>query len=572
MRARALISGLVFGLLLPASALAQDFASLIKTHALTASDERKVGELTFQMSAGALPTVQDPAMVARVETVLRRVIRASDRPGQVVQLRIIDDPSINAAAYPGGYLLVHRGAVDAFDADELAFVLAHELAHVQLRHYANGDNLSRALSELTAVERARQGQFVPEDQDKLFEVRKLMATYGRQLEFEADLYGLLFLVRAGRPAEKAISAMQKLADLEHGRVATVLDGHPTAIQRQTDLRKGIESLKNTHLRFEQGVAALRSGRTGDAIPAFEDFLAVFPQSTAAWTNLALAHHSKVVAETEDPWFERMPLREQSGVTLRGSVSSGRAYDAASRALAVDPGNADALMVLASLARLAGHSEHASTLLTRAEASGLDPRSVAVNRAILHAETDEALRAWEALPDEPYAIANRAVWYTRKGQPGMAVELYRKLEGSPLERQASRALVALGQPALKAQQPPTLGAVAIGQPVDALFDAYGKPGVHQEGDLDAFLLWPDKGLSAYVYADRVERLLCATRCTLEINGVGVGAQPEQVADALGVGFREQLLYGGERWTFADHGLAVLIDPQGVMSLEQSGVLR
>lgn len=562
----------ILGVILPATALAQDFASLIQTHALTASDERKVGELTFQMSTGALPTVDDPGMVARVETVLRRVIRASDRPGQVVQLRLIDDPSINAAAYPGGYLLVHRGAVDAFDADELAFVLAHELAHVQLRHYANGDNLSRALSELTEVERARQGHFVAADQDKLFEVRKLLASYGRQLEFEADLYGLLFLVRAGRPAEKAIAAMQKLAALEEGRVATVLDGHPTAVQRQSDLRKGIESLKKTHVRFEQGVAALHAGRTDDAIPAFEDFLAVFPQSTAAWTNLALAHHSKVVAETQDPWFERMPLREHSGVTVRGSVSSGRAYDAASRALSVDPGNADALMILASLARLSGFHEHASTLIDRAEASGLDPRSVAVNRAVLQADSEQALRAWEALGDEPYAIANRAVWYTKKGQPQLAATLYRQLEDTPLERPASHALVALGHPPLKADPPPTLGMVAIGAPVDALFDAYGQPGVHQEGDLDAFLLWPERGLSAYVYADRVERLLCATRCTLEINGVGVGAKAEQVAAALGPGFREQLLYGGERWTFAEHGLAVLIDPQGVMSLEQSGVRR
>lgn len=562
------LGSLALGVLLavPGLARAQAFGDLVQTQALTAYDERRVGELTFALSTGTLPMVTDEATVARVETVLRRVVRASERPGQVVQLRIVDDPTINASAYPGGYLLVHRGTVEAFDGDELAFVLAHELAHVQLRHYANGSNLSSALEQLSEVERARAGRYEPADRQKLFEVKKLLAHYGRQLEFEADLYGLLFLVRAGRPAEAAFSAMRKLGALEVGRVATVLDGHPTAPQREADLRKGLASLQRSHARFDDGVAAMQAGRFAEAVPAFEDFLTVFPQSTAAWTNLAVAHHTLLASGDDDPWYERMPVRVKSGVQVRDRVAAGRAYDAASRALALDPDNAVALAVSSSLARRAGALDDARTLLDRAEKAGLDPVSVAVNRGVLDADSETGLRRWEALGDEPFAVANRAVWYDRRGQKGLALALWRSLQGTQLDAVARVALKRAGESPEALPPGEAVAGVALGAPVAAWMKVYGPPAQRREGDLEGFYGWPERGVTAFAYADRVERALCSGACDWTVHGVSLGAPATAVEAALGPPERHALPYGGATWLYPAQGLAFVMDARGVASIE------
>ena len=50
-------------------------------------------------------------------------------------VKVIDDPAINAFALPGGFLYVNRGLLLAADEeDQLAGVMAHEIAHVAARH------------------------------------------------------------------------------------------------------------------------------------------------------------------------------------------------------------------------------------------------------------------------------------------------------------------------------------------------------------------------------------------------------------------------------------------------------
>src|SRR5262245_11796978 len=51
------------------------------------------------------------------------------------QFKIVDDASINMYALPGGFIYVTRGLIDAAQNEpQLAGALAHEIAHVVLRH------------------------------------------------------------------------------------------------------------------------------------------------------------------------------------------------------------------------------------------------------------------------------------------------------------------------------------------------------------------------------------------------------------------------------------------------------
>jgi Zn-dependent protease with chaperone function len=56
-------------------------------------------------------------------------------PGMALDIRLVDSPLVNAFATLGGQVRVHRGLVERMpDENALAFVLAHEIAHVKLRH------------------------------------------------------------------------------------------------------------------------------------------------------------------------------------------------------------------------------------------------------------------------------------------------------------------------------------------------------------------------------------------------------------------------------------------------------
>ena len=81
---------------------------------------------------------QAPAAERYLDNILGKLAQASDTPGQAAyKVTILNTPVVNAFALPSGNLYVTRGLLAlAGDASEAAAVMAHEIAHVTLRHSA----------------------------------------------------------------------------------------------------------------------------------------------------------------------------------------------------------------------------------------------------------------------------------------------------------------------------------------------------------------------------------------------------------------------------------------------------
>src|SRR4051812_21494572 len=78
---------------------------------------------------------RSPQTLAFLSEVTAKLVAATERPNEAYQVTILDPPSVNAFALPSGRLYVTRGLLGlANDTSELAAVLAHEIAHVTLRH------------------------------------------------------------------------------------------------------------------------------------------------------------------------------------------------------------------------------------------------------------------------------------------------------------------------------------------------------------------------------------------------------------------------------------------------------
>ncbi len=69
-----------------------------------------------------------------LEALVERVAPGSTQGPNGVKVAALDVPIFNAAALPGGYIVVFKPAITGTDTDALAGVLAHEIAHVRRRH------------------------------------------------------------------------------------------------------------------------------------------------------------------------------------------------------------------------------------------------------------------------------------------------------------------------------------------------------------------------------------------------------------------------------------------------------
>ena len=102
---------------------------------LTPLQEKELGEAFFRGLHSQLEINQDPEISDYIQSIGQKLAAQSDNPSQSFHFFVVNDPSINAFAGPGGYIGVNSGLILTSDAEsELASVLAHEIAHITQRH------------------------------------------------------------------------------------------------------------------------------------------------------------------------------------------------------------------------------------------------------------------------------------------------------------------------------------------------------------------------------------------------------------------------------------------------------
>ena len=126
--------------------------------ALSPIEERRLGAEFMRQIRARLPLVTDPLVDEYVQGLGERLALASNRGGQAsvrgddFTFFVIDDPQVNAFAIPGGYVGLYVGLIEAMAREEqLAGVVAHEVAHVTQRHHARAFATGQRASMGTAA-------------------------------------------------------------------------------------------------------------------------------------------------------------------------------------------------------------------------------------------------------------------------------------------------------------------------------------------------------------------------------------------------------------------------------------
>ncbi len=129
------------------------------------------------------------------------------------RVMVVDEPTVNAFALPGGQIVVYTGLIKkAKSAEQLAGVIAHEMAHATLRHGLKG--VGQSLGIIAAI------QLVTGDVGGLLALssqlaqESILTSYSRKSETEADLEGARMLHEAGIDPKNMADFFQMLEKLE----------------------------------------------------------------------------------------------------------------------------------------------------------------------------------------------------------------------------------------------------------------------------------------------------------------------------------------------------------------------
>jgi predicted Zn-dependent protease len=105
---------------------------------LTPEQEQRIGSEVVHRMRRAGYILSDPLITSYIEQ-LGRSLTVHTSSDQLFTFFVVDAPTINAFALPGGYIGVHSGLLLASHSEsELASVVAHEIAHVTQHHLARG--------------------------------------------------------------------------------------------------------------------------------------------------------------------------------------------------------------------------------------------------------------------------------------------------------------------------------------------------------------------------------------------------------------------------------------------------
>ncbi|NIN11487.1 MAG: M48 family metalloprotease [Gemmatimonadales bacterium] len=179
-----------------------------------------------------------------------RLAAGSERPDLPWTFRVLDDPTVNAFALPGGFNYVTRGIMAHLNSEaELAAVMGHEIGHVTARHSAQ--QLSK--QQLAQVGLVAGVLLAPELEDfaglASAGLGLLFLKFSRDHERQADDLGLRYMTRAGYDPRE----MPRLYDML-GRVSAAAGGgrlpgwlstHPDPADRRERIEQRVDSLSRT---------------------------------------------------------------------------------------------------------------------------------------------------------------------------------------------------------------------------------------------------------------------------------------------------------------------------------------
>jgi len=217
--------------------------------------EQELGDYYMRILRQQLPIIDDPQIREYInELGFRLVASNDDAKNRQFYFFVVNDPSINAFAMPGGYIGINSGLIQSAESvSELAGVMAHEIAHVTQRHLARRiekqDQMSIPMllatlgSVLVMTKNSEAGMAAMTGLQA--GASQIMINYTRTNESEADRIGIVTLAKANFDPTGMGAFFEKMLKLSRysGARLAFLSTHPLSQTRITESRDRARVMK-----------------------------------------------------------------------------------------------------------------------------------------------------------------------------------------------------------------------------------------------------------------------------------------------------------------------------------------
>ncbi len=178
---------------------------------ISTADEVKIGAQAHPKIIAQFGGIYENNNLSNYLTDIAEKLKShSTQPDVPYQITILNSPSINAFAVPGGYIYLTRGLLAlANDEAEIASVLAHELGHLTERHSAKRHSVAVKANIITSIL-----QVAEEDPELKRNLRigsaGLLAQHSRDQEIEADRIAIITTKQSGYDPYAAVSFLKTM--------------------------------------------------------------------------------------------------------------------------------------------------------------------------------------------------------------------------------------------------------------------------------------------------------------------------------------------------------------------------
>src|ERR671913_804767 len=214
------------------------------------------------------PIINDDSIEGYLERLGDRLVEAAPRelnhPAFEYSFTPVNLKDINAFALPGGPMFVNRGMIEAARGEgEVAGVMAHELAHVLLRHgTANASKQQGA--QIGAIAGAIAGAVIGGNlgqivsQGSQFGLGTWLMKYSREYEKQADLVGAQIMARAGYDPRDLAGMFETIQKQGKGAPPQWLSSHPNPGNRSQYIADEASKLQIAPRPNQSGFTSVKS--------------------------------------------------------------------------------------------------------------------------------------------------------------------------------------------------------------------------------------------------------------------------------------------------------------------------
>ncbi len=209
---------------------------------------------------------EDPAANARVQGVYDK-LKASGLIQRDYKVYVAPSDEINAFMSMGAVMGVNMGTLDAMDDDELAYVMAHELAHGEKRHSLSGVKKQVGLTTALNIYLSSNPTVASSLLANVAGNYISKAVFTKDQEKEADNIGFEYLVAAGYNPGGAAASMQLLYERYGEQAPTGIQSliqpsdHPGTQERAKKNLKRLYEYSEKHVNVKDGEIEIDGKKT-----------------------------------------------------------------------------------------------------------------------------------------------------------------------------------------------------------------------------------------------------------------------------------------------------------------------